>query len=295
MTEGQVLKGQSLLVRYANLVKLPHTVFALPFALLGVIAASHDMSPSFSTVIWVIIAFASARFFAMGINRIVDRDIDAANPRTRDRELPSGRLTVGQATGAVVGAAVIFVVACAALNPLTLTLCPVALGWIGAYSYAKRFTSWAHVWLGLALAMAPAGGYIAVQGTWSDPWTALLVIALGVTTWVAGFDIFYALPDAAFDRSHGLHSAVVAVGERRAILLAKLLHGVSLVAFAAYGVLEGLGGAYLVGVGVAAVIIGWEHQLVKPGDLSRLDAAFFTANGIVSIVIFLGALGGLLL
>lgn len=295
MTEGQVLKGQSLLVRYANLVKLPHTVFALPFALLGVIAASHDMSPSFSTVIWVIIAFASARFFAMGINRIVDRDIDAANPRTRDRELPSGRLTVGQATGAVVGAAVIFVVACAALNPLTLTLCPVALGWIGAYSYAKRFTSWAHVWLGFALAMAPAGGYIAVQGTWSDPWTALLVIALGVTTWVAGFDIFYALPDAAFDRSHGLHSAVVAVGERRAILLAKLLHGVSLVAFAAYGVLEGLGGAYLVGVGVAAVIIGWEHQLVKPGDLSRLDAAFFTANGIVSIVIFLGALGGLLL
>jgi 4-hydroxybenzoate polyprenyltransferase len=253
------------------------------------------MSPSFSTVIWVIIAFASARFFAMGINRIVDRDIDAANPRTRDRELPSGRLTVGQATGAVVVAAVIFVVACAALNPLTLTLCPVALGWIGAYSYAKRFTSWAHVWLGFALAMAPAGGYIAVQGTWSDPWTALLVIALGVTTWVAGFDIFYALPDAAFDRSHGLHSAVVAVGERRAILLAKLLHGVSLVAFAAYGVLEGLGGAYLVGVGVAAVIIGWEHQLVKPGDLSRLDAAFFTANGIVSIVIFIGALGGRLL
>lgn len=289
--EGQTLAGESLFVRYANLVKLPHTIFALPFALLGVVAASWRYAVTWRMVGLVVLAFTAARFVAMGFNRIADRDLDARNPRTRDRELPSGRLTLGQAWVAVAAAAALFGWAAWALNPLCFALAPLALVWITTYSYSKRFTAWSHVWLGASLAIAPAGGYLAVAGAWSDPWWLLPVIGAAVACWVAGFDVFYALQDEQFDRVAGLRSAVVRLGQARGILVAKLLHGLAIAGLLAFGAGARLGWGYYIGVGLGAAIIAWEHQLVKPGNLSRLDAAFFTANGLVSVVVFLGALG----
>ena len=288
--EGQTLAGESLLVRYANFVKLPHTVFALPFALLGLVVASRITAVTWRTLGLVIVAFTCARFVALGFNRIADREIDSRNPRTKGRELPSGRLTLAQAWTAVVVAAGLFLAAAWALNPLCFVLAPIALVFISAYSYTKRFTAWSHLWLGLADGIATPAGYLAVTGRWSEPWWLLPVGALAVTFWVGGFDIFYALPDEAFDRAERLESLVVRLGQSRAILVAKLLHGLALAALVAFGVGAGLGGAYYAGVAAGAAVIAWEHRLVRPGDLSRLNAAFFTANGIVSIVVFLGAL-----
>ncbi|HKW40377.1 MAG TPA: UbiA-like polyprenyltransferase [Gemmatimonadales bacterium] len=288
--EGQILGGESLLVRYANFVKLPHTIFALPFALLGVVVASREAAVTWRTLALVVVAFTAARFVALGFNRIADRELDARNPRTRGRELPTGRLTLTQAWVAVAAAAALFLWSAWALNPLCFALSPIALVFISAYSYTKRFTSWSHVWLGLADGIATPAGYLAVTGRWSDPWWLLPVGALAVTFWVGGFDVFYALPDEAFDRAEGLESLVVRLGQARAILVAKLLHGLALVALVGFGLGAGLGVAYYVGVGVGAALIIWEHQLVRPGDLRRLNAAFFTANGIVSVVVFLGAL-----
>src|SRR3954451_24620908 len=288
--EAQTFGGESLLVRYVNLVKLPHTLFALPFALLGVLAASRSVPVSARTVLLVIVAFSAARWAAMGFNRIADRHYDARNPRTLNRELPTGRLSMMQAWISVVLAATIFLSAAALLNPVCPWLSPVALAWILAYSLSKRFTWWPHLWLGLSLAIAPVGGYLAVTGRWSTPAWVLLAVTLAVATWVAGFDIFYALPDAGFDSSEGLRSAVVRLGEARAIALAKLLHGLTIPALALFGYGAGFGPWYCVGLVAAAVILVYEHQLVKPGDLSRVDAAFFTMNGVMSVVVFSFAL-----
>ncbi|HSB53876.1 MAG TPA: UbiA-like polyprenyltransferase [Gemmatimonadales bacterium] len=284
--EGQTFAGESLLVRYVNFVKLPHTLFALPFALLGVLQASREASVTWRIVALVVVAFSAARWVAMGFNRIADREFDARNPRTRARELPRGALTLRQAWVSVAFAAVLFVASAWLLNPLCFRLSPLALGWVMLYSLSKRFTWWPHLWLGLSLAIAPVGGYLAVTGRWSEPWWVLVSVTIAVATWVAGFDIFYALPDAAFDRSEGLRSAVVRLGERRSILLAKLLHGVTIPGLVAFGVGAGFGPWYFGGVIAAALILVYEHHLVKPGDLSRLDAAFFTMNGVMSVTVF---------
>lgn len=289
--EGQTYTGESVLVRYVNLVKLPHTVFALPFAFLGVVFASSAQAVTAVTVVLVAVAFTAARFCAMGFNRIVDRDLDAKNPRTLGRELPTGRLSVAAAGTAAAAGAAVFVISAAMLNRLCLLLSPLALLWICGYSYSKRFTSWSHLWLGGALAIAPVGGYLAVAGRWSEPWWTLLALAVAVATWVAGFDVFYALQDEAFDREQGLRSAVVRLGQGPAILLAKLGHGLTITLLFLVGVGANLGPVYYLGVAAAAGLLVWEHQLVRPGDLSRLDAAFFTMNGVISIVVFLGALG----
>ena len=288
--EGQTFTGESLLVRYVNFVKLPHTLFALPFALLGVLAASVTSAVTVRAVALVVIAFSAARWAAMGFNRIADRAFDARNPRTMRRELPRGAITLPQAWASVLVAAAIFILAAGSLNPLCLALSPIALAWILTYSLAKRFTWWPHLWLGLGLAIAPVGGYLAVTGRWSEPVWPLFAVAAAVATWVAGFDIFYALPDEGFDRSEGLRSAVVRLGESRAILLAKLLHGVTIPALALFGYGMGFGLGYYAGLVVAAAILAYEHSLVRPGDLSRLDAAFFTMNGIMSVTVFLFAL-----
>jgi 4-hydroxybenzoate polyprenyltransferase len=288
--EGQTFGGESLLVRYVNFVKLPHTLFALPFALLGVLAASRVATVTARTVVLVVLAFSAARWAAMGFNRVADLRFDAQNPRTRNRELPRGALSVPQAWASIVVAAALFVGAAWLLNPLCLLLSPVALAWVLVYSLAKRFTWWPHLWLGLSLAIAPVGGYLAVTGHWSRPPWLLLAVTAAVATWVAGFDMFYALPDAGFDRDQGLRSAVVRLGERRAILLAKLLHGVTIPALALFGWGAGFGVWYFVGLAVAAGILLYEHQLVRPGDLSRLDAAFFTMNGVMSLTVFAFAL-----
>jgi len=288
--EGQTFAGESLLVRYVNFVKLPHTVFALPFALLGLLVASREQPVTWRTLGLVVVAFTCARFVALGFNRIADRALDARNPRTRGRELPAGRLTPAQAWGAVLGAAALFLGSAWALNPLCFALAPVALVFISAYSYTKRFTHWSHLWLGLADGIATPAGYLAVTGRWSDPWWLLVAGALAVTFWVGGFDVFYALQDEAFDRAERLRSLVVRLGRRAAIVTAKGLHGLAILTLVLFGLGAGLGVAYYVAVAIGAVLIAWEHRLVKPDDLSRLDAAFFTANGIVSIVVFLGAL-----
>src|SRR5437899_1678607 len=239
--EGQTFVGESLLVRYVNFFKLPHTVFALPFALLGLVVASRETALTWRTLGLVVLAFTCARFVALGFNRIADRELDARNPRTRARELPSGRLTLRQAWVAVVVAAVVFLATAWALNPLCFALAPLALVFISACSYAKRFTHWSHLWLGLADGIATPAGYLAVTGRWSEPWWLLPVGALAVTFWVGGFDVFYALQDEAFDRSERLASLVVRLGQAGAILAAKLLHGLALIALVLFGMGAGLG------------------------------------------------------
>ncbi|HEU4564250.1 MAG TPA: UbiA-like polyprenyltransferase [Gemmatimonadaceae bacterium] len=284
--EGQTFAGRSALVRYANFVKLPHTIFALPFALVGVVLASyvHPVTPRH--VLWVAVAFTAARFAAMGFNRIADREIDRRNPRTAMRELPSGSMSVREAWAAVAVAMAVFLLAAWRLNPLCLALAPIALAWVFFYSFTKRFTRLAHVVLGFGLGIAPAGGYLAVTGRWSEPWWLLWALAVAVMSWVGGFDIFYALQDIDFDREHGLHSIPAALGAERAVWVARLLHATTVVALALAGVAVGGGWLYALGVVVVAALLLYEHSLVRPNDLSRLDAAFFTMNGIISIVFF---------
>lgn len=284
--EGQTFAGTSLMARYMNFVKLPHTLFALPFALLGVVAASLEVPVTWRAVALVVVAFTAARWVAMGFNRIADRRFDAEHPRNHARELPQGRITLLQAWVSVAIAAAIFLLAARALNPLCALLAAPALAWVMLYSLTKRFTWWPHLWLGVSLAIAPVGGYLAVTGQWSQPWWVLGSITVAVATWVAGFDIFYALPDEQYDRSAGLHSAVVKLGVPRAILLAKVLHGITIPALVAFGVGATFGVWYFAGVAVAALILAYEHQLVRADDLSRLDAAFFTMNAVMSAVVF---------
>jgi 4-hydroxybenzoate polyprenyltransferase len=190
----------------------------------------------------------------------------------------------------VVVAAGVFLAAAAAINPVTRLLAPLALAWVAIYPLAKRFTHWPHLWLGISLAIAPVGGWLAVTGGWSDPWWVLVAITVGVATWVAGFDIFYALPDEQFDRSQGLRSAVVRLGVPRAILVAKLLHGVTIPALALFGWGAGFGAVYHAGLAVAAGLLVYEHRLVRADDLSRLGTAFFNMNAILSGTVFLFAL-----
>lgn len=286
MKEGQTFYGASGLVRYVNLVKLPHTVFALPFALVGVTLASYVAPVTVSKIIWVVLAFTSARFAAMGFNRIVDRDVDALNPRTKSREIPSGALSVAAASLAVAVACIVFVVAAWQLNTLCLWLSPLALAWVLFYSYTKRFTRLCHLVLGVGLSIAPVGGYLAVTGAWSSPWWMLVLLATAVATWVGGFDILYALQDIEFDCAQGLHSLPAALGESVALNVARSLHVTTVLCLAVVGLAVGAGWIYAAGVAVAAILLSYEHSLVKPGDLSRLDAAFFTMNGVISIAFF---------
>ena len=284
--EGQTVAGTSRLTAYINLVKLPHTLFALPFALVGTVLASYERAITVRQIGWVVIAFTAARFAAMGFNRIVDRHIDALNPRTARRELPAGVLGVVETMAAVAVASGIFVVAAWRLNTLCLALSPIALGWVLAYSYTKRFTRWSHLVLGLGLSIAPVGGYLAITGRWSEPWWMLGALAVAVATWVAGFDILYALQDVTFDRDNALHSIPVAFGDGGALAIARALHVITIASLTLVGVATAAGWVYAVGVGVAAALLLYEHSLVRVGDLSRLDAAFFTMNGIISITFF---------
>ena len=294
--EGQVYTSDSLAARYASFVKLPHTLFALPFAGVGAVLASyrHVDRISLWTLLLTLVAFTAARFAAMGFNRIVDRGVDGLNPRTRARELPSGRLSLMQARSAVLGAAIIFMVAAWLLNPLCGMLAPVALAWVFFYSYTKRFTSFSHVVLGLALGIAPAGAYIAIAGSWPDPWWALPLLSIAVMLWVAGFDIIYALQDEAFDRAHGLYSVPARLGTRWALVIARSVHVASVGAFLALGLLAAfpLGPAFFTGVAIMAALLIYEHAVVRSAgqaglDLMRIDRAFFRANIAVSTSLLL--------
>ncbi len=284
--DGQVLRGDSTLVHYLNLVKLPHTLFALPFALLGVVAASFRAPLGWGDVALAVLAFTAARWAAVAFNMIADLELDRVNPRNRTRVLPGGRLTLRQAWGSLGAAALVFVAAAAAINPLCGVLSVPALGWVLAYSLSKRFTYWPHLWLGASLAIAPVGGYLAVTGAWSRPWWTLAAVAVAVSAWVAGFDIFHALPDEEFDRRHRLRSAVVRLGPRGALRLARVLHAVTVAALLLFGAGAGFGRLYYVGVAVAAALLWHEHRLVRADDFSRLGAAFFTMNAVMSAVVF---------
>lgn len=282
--EGQHIHGRGRLVDYSNLVKLPHTVFALPFALVGATLASYRYPVRWTDLLLILVAFTSARFAAMGFNRVVDRAIDARNPRTRMREIPAGKLTVRQASAAVAVASGLFLACAAMLNRLCLVLAPFALAWIFFYSYTKRFTRWAHLVLGVSLAIAPVGAYLAVSGEWSRPVSVLLVLAGAVAAWVSGFDILYSLQDIEFDRSQGLHSIPAALGPRGALVTSRVLHLACAGLFFLLGTLVPEAGAiYYAGAVLITVMLAYEQSLVRSDDFSRIDAAFFNINGIISV------------
>ncbi len=266
--------------RFASLVKLEHTVFALPFAYVGALLSVHDW-PGWSTVGWITLAMIGARTLAMGLNRLIDAEVDARNPRTSGRELPSGTLSRPQVLGLCVLALALFLVAVLQLDPVVRWLWPIPVVLFVVYPYLKRVTWLCHLWLGASLGLAPVGAWVAVTG--DLPWEAWMLGA-AVGLWVAGFDLFYSLFDLEHDHQEGLHSWATRFGERGVFAGARAMHAgvVALLVVAGLGLPVGL--AYWLGVLAVAALLGYEHSLVRPGDLRRLDAAFFTVNGIISVV-----------
>jgi len=263
-----------------EMIKWEHSVFALPFALCGALLAAGGL-PAGRQLVWIIVAMVAARSAAMAFNRLADASLDAANPRTRSRALPSGILSRQFVAGFVLVSSSIFVVAAAQLNRLAFYLSPLVLLILLLYSYTKRFTRWSHVVLGFVLGMAPAGAWIAIRGS-LDP--RILILTLAVTCWVAGFDVLYACQDCDFDRVHGLHSIPRYMGIRNALLVARLLHAIMLALLIAFVISFKLGAVAIAGVIAVALLLAYEHSLVSHHDLRRLNAAFFTMNGIISIV-----------
>ena len=267
---------------YLDLVRFEHTLFALPFAYAGMLLAARGW-PGWDVFFWVTVAMVGARTAAMALNRLIDWPIDAKNPRTKNRHIPRGEVRPTEALLlALVG---FFLLALAAynLNPLTRALLPVAVFFLTFYSYTKRFTWACHFWLGLTIGAAAAGGWIAVTGAF-EPATFLLWAAVGL--WIAGFDILYATQDYAFDRAYGVHSAPARFGIEGALRLARALHALAWVFFLFTGVALHLGPAYFAGVAFVGLVLLWEHRLVKPEDLSKVDLAFFQANVAVSLGLF---------
>jgi 4-hydroxybenzoate polyprenyltransferase len=278
-------------VTYGRMIKLSHSVFALPFALAAAVLAAYG-APSPRQVLWILVAMVGARSAAMGFNRLADHELDARNPRTAARELPAGLLTRREVWAFVAVSAAALVAAAAMLNPLCLALSPVALLIVFAYSYTKRFTAFSHAFLGLALAIAPVGAWLAIRGALAAP---PIVLGLAVLLWVAGFDTIYACQDAAHDRSVGLRSLPARWGIRRALVIARVLHAWAVVLLASVYVLVPLHPVYLAGVAAVGGLLAFEHSLVRHDDLSRVNAAFFTVNGWISIGYFACTLAAILM
>jgi len=273
----------SSLSHYGSLVKLSHTVFALPFALAAVVLASAYAPITAWRVALIIVCIAAARTAAMAFNRLIDRDIDGDNPRTADRELPKGVVSVASVRLLVLASSAVFMLSAGLLGTLPLMLSPIALGLALGYSYTKRFTALCHVVLGAAVALAPGGAWIAMGAPVTlAPW----LLVLGVGAWVAGFDVLYSLQDQGFDAQRGLHSMPVALGIVGSLWASGLLHVVTVACLAYVGVLLGRGAAYFAGVGLVAALLAYEHAIVKPSDLSRINKAFFDINGYVSVAFF---------
>lgn len=265
-----------------EMIKWEHSIFALPFALCGAMLAAGGL-PTWRQLAWIVVAMVSARSAAMAFNRLVDASIDAANPRTATRALPVGQLTPAFVSTFVLASCGIFVLAASQLNRLTLLLSPVALAVILIYSYTKRFTRWSHLFLGFALGIAPAAAWIAIRGS-LDP--RILLLTAAVTFWVGGFDVIYACQDHEYDSRHGLHSLPRYCGIRNALFIARAFHIVMLGLLVVVVVTFGLGKLAMVGVAAVAVLLLYEHTLVRHDDLSKLNAAFFTMNGVISVVFF---------
>ena len=263
-----------------EMIKWEHSIFALPFALCGAMLAASGL-PTGHQLFWIVVAMLAARSAAMAFNRLADAAIDAANPRTRTRALPAGQLSPAFVATFVIVSCAIFIVAASQLNRLTLWLSPVALAVLLLYSYTKRFTRWSHLVLGFALGIAPSAAWIAVRGS-LDP--RILLLTAAVTFWVAGFDILYACQDFQFDRDAGLHSIPRYLGIRGALRVARVFHVVMLLLLIALLAAFSLGKLAIAGVAAVTLLLLYEHSLVKPDDLSRLNAAFFTMNGVISVV-----------
>ncbi|MHC4261615.1 MAG: UbiA-like polyprenyltransferase [Planctomycetota bacterium] len=272
-----------------RLVAFSHSVFALPFALISAWVAAGGM-PDLWTLSGIVVCAVAARTAAMAFNRLVDRELDAANPRTAERELPRGALSPAAVRALVLVSSGVFVGAAFALNVLAGYLSPLVLAVVLGYSYTKRFTSMAHLVLGLALGLAPLGAWIAVRGDFEGDLSIPLVLAAAVLTWVAGFDLIYACQDADFDRGRGLHSIPARYGVGRALQASSALHVVTAVLLALFAARAGLGVGYGAALALAVCLLVWQHRIVSPSDLSRVDRAFFTLNGWVGVSLFVGVL-----
>jgi 4-hydroxybenzoate polyprenyltransferase len=273
------------------MIKWEHSVFALPFALCGAMLAANGL-PTVHQLVWIIVAMVAARSAAMAFNRLADASIDAANPRTMTRALPAGTLTARFVATFVVVSCAVFVFAAAQLNRLAFFLSPVALAVLMLYSYTKRFTRWSHLVLGFALGMAPAAAWIAVRGSF-DP--RILLLTAAVTFWVAGFDVLYSCQDYEFDRGAGLYSIPRHWGIGKSLWIARVFHLLMLFLLICLVAVFGLGKIAIVGVVVVALLLAYEHSLVSSHDLSKLNAAFFTMNGVISVLFFVFVAGDLLL
>jgi 4-hydroxybenzoate polyprenyltransferase len=270
-------------------IKFEHTVFALPFAYIAMVLAAGGW-PGWRTVAWVTAAMVGARTCAMAANRVIDRAIDAANPRTAGRHLPTGVLRVADLRLLAAAGAVLMFVAAWMLNPLCLALAPLALVFLVGYAYTKRFTWTSHWILGFTDGIAAAGGWIAVRGGFDLP---PLVLWFALTVWIAGFDLIYACQDVAFDRAHGLRSVPARFGIPAALALARLNHLLTVAALATLGVMAGLGAPYWIGWLAVVALFVYEHSLVSPRDLSRLDVAFFNVNGYIAVLVLVSVVVGL--
>ena len=274
------------------MIKIEHTLFALPFAFLGAVLAANGL-PSARQLVWITAAMVGARSTAMAFNRIADREYDARNPRTSNRALPAGLLSVGFVWAFTLVSAALFLVAAAMLNRLTLWLAPVALASIVLYSFSKRWTLLSHLLLGWCLSIAPTGAWIAVRGALDSP--VPLLLSLVVMLWTAGFDVLYACQDYEFDVQAGLHSIPKQFGIARALLIARGLHIAAFAALVALYWITHLGSFALIGVVATAALLFYQHRLVKSDDLSKLNAAFFTTNAFVSLILFVTFGGAALL
>jgi 4-hydroxybenzoate polyprenyltransferase len=274
--------------QFLDAIKFEHTVFALPFAYIAMVLAANGW-PGGSILVWVTLAMVGGRTLAMSVNRLADRVLDAQNPRTAGRHLPTGRLRPVQVGAAAAASAALLVVAAWMLNPLCLALSPLAAVFLIGYSYTKRFTWWSHWILGFTDGIAAAGGWIAVRAAFDPP---IFVLWFALTVWIAGFDLIYACQDVAFDRAAGLYSFPARFGIAAALRMARLCHALTVLAFAGIGWMMALGALYWVGVLVVAGLFVYEHSLVSPGDLSRLDIAFFSVNGYIAVILFVAVLAG---
>ena len=270
----------ALPTRFARLVKIEHTVFALPFAYVGALLCVRRI-PAAHDLVWITLAMVGARSLAMALNRLIDAGIDARNPRTAGRELPSGQLSVAQVVVFCAVSLALFLAAVWELNPLVRWLWPIPVVGFVVYPYLKRFTWLCHFWLGAVDGLAPVGAWVAITGRL--PWQAW-ILGAAVALWVTGFDLFYALFDEEVDRGEGLHSIVTRFGLAGAFLGARIAHAATVGCLVAAGLGLSVGALYWLGVAAVALLLAYEHSLVRPGDLQRLDTAFFTMNGVISVV-----------
>jgi 4-hydroxybenzoate polyprenyltransferase len=277
---------------FGRMVKFSHTIFALPFALAATAIAARGHGITVAQVVAILVAMAGARTTAMGFNRIVDRRLDAKNPRTAGREIPAGKVSVLAATLLTAFSAAVFVGAAASLGRLCLVLSPIVLALVLGYSFTKRFTWLCHLFLGLAIGIAPSGAWIAVRGDLGAP---AIWLTVAVATWIGGFDILYALADREFDRKEGVFSIPARFGIAASLVFSAVLHLATVLALFAAGHSQGLGTIYHLGVAAVVAIFIYEHAIVRPSDLSRLNLAFFNLNGYVSMIYFLATLAQVLI